>query len=245
MQHEDTCAAQARPEPLRFGPIRWFLEPSASRRPTQPVTTTEPATTERDATTDTPPSNGHTSDSNGHDQVAISQGWWSRVPGGVTNGDAPTEELAAPAVPPDFEPERADDSGASRPLAVRERRRVVVAATAPTARRSTGRRFLAAVVAIVLISLIGATVLLWQEVENTRHAKPAPRTITITGLAEVQHRLDAVEARLAAMQGSGSAPAPAIDPLGNQISALEQCVVQFQRAIVDVQAGRPANVTYC
>jgi hypothetical protein len=129
-------------------------------------------------------------------------------------------------------------------VAERAPARVVAAPVVSRRRSSTGARFLAVVVAVVLLGLVAATVLLWQRVEDTRKSARTPRTVTVSGLAAVQRRLDQVETQLAAIRGSGTAP-PLADPLQNQVTALEQCVAQFQQAVVDVQRGRRVQITYC
>jgi hypothetical protein len=110
--------------------------------------------------------------------------------------------------------------------------------------RVRSARFIAITIVVTFVAVVMATVLLWQRVEDTRAEVNRGKQVTsVPGLAGVHRRLNQLETEVAAILGSPNGdPTGRTDAIQQQLTALNQCVAEFQHTIV---SGRRSSVRYC
>ena len=110
--------------------------------------------------------------------------------------------------------------------------------------RVRSARIIGIVAVVTIVVVLMATVLLWQRVEDTRAEISRSKQVTsVPGLASVHRRLNRLETEIAAILGSPNGdPTGRADAIQQQLTALNQCVVEFQRSVV---SGKRTAVKYC
>jgi hypothetical protein len=112
---------------------------------------------------------------------------------------------------------------------------------------SRGARFLTVVVVVAFASLLAATVLLWQRVEDNRRvdttAQPAVSTPSPAVLRSLQSRLNRVETRLSALLTSdGTTVMSSPSAMQSDLDALRYCLRVFQQQILN---PRTTTINLC